>query len=127
LTKSSVSRIIQAIWDAFALVGELAWEELRDVKLSKGNSWQSSHTLADMHSVAANIILKVEGAVIVIADVYDRPIALIYQNICHYWRGKSLDDDWERDSLSRRPREAIRSAAPGAAAPPLPEGITPPE
>lgn len=108
------------------LVGELRWDELRDVKLSRSNSWQFFQLVPDWHGgTAANILLKVEGAAIVIADVYDRPLALIYQNICHYWRGKSRDDE-ENKAGPRWSAEPNRASAPKSSLPPSSPGITPP-
>lgn len=89
------------------LVGELRWDEVRDVKL--GTSPATFQFTASTQP-PRGIILKVEGAVIVIADVYDRPLALIYQNIRHYWQGQPRSDDWDRDALPRRSAEGITPA-----------------
>ncbi|HEY7422643.1 MAG TPA: hypothetical protein VH682_00150 [Gemmataceae bacterium] len=97
------------------MVGQLRWDEVRDVKLGKSAaSFQFTMSAQSLRG----IVIKVEGAAIVIVDVYDRPLALIYQNICHYWRGQSLDDG-DREAMSRL------SAAPGTSLPPSSEGITP--
>lgn len=106
------------------MIGELRWDEVRDVKVGKATAaFQFTTTIQPQHG----IIIKVEGAVIVIADVYDRPLALIYQNICHFWRGKSSDDDWDRDALPHPSSEPRRAVVPGAGRPPSAEGITPVE
>jgi hypothetical protein len=109
------------------LVGELRWDELRDVKLLQGNSWQFYAELAEGRSATfATILLKVEGAAIVIADVYDRPLALIYQNICHYWRGKARADE-DSETVRHWASEPNRAAAPEASFPPSSPNITPPK
>lgn len=73
------------------LVGEMRWDELREVKIIKGSGL----------GTVGSILLKVEGAAILIADVYDRPLALIYQHICHYRKGPSHEDDEDRASSAR--------------------------
>jgi hypothetical protein len=100
------------------LSGELGWEELRDVKLMQR---------AGPNSTAPAVVLHVQGALIPIADVYDRPIGLIYQQICHYWRGQSAGDGREWGEAARRLPEAIsRPAEDGASSQPS-ERIMPPE
>jgi hypothetical protein len=113
--------------DGLALVqgdmsGELVWEELRDVKLSKGiGPWK------DSNSTAPAIVLQVKGAVITIADVYDRPIALIYQHICHYWRGQPTDEDGDRGRTHRTsPEPTHRPVSEGPSSVPS-ESIRPPD
>lgn len=86
------------------LVGELRWDEVRDVKIGQSPA-AFQFTISRPPS---GIILKVEGAIIVIADVYDRPLALIHQNIRHYWQGQRREDDWDRDALPSRSSEGIR-------------------
>lgn len=51
------------------LKGQLRWDEVRDVKYQHGK----------------DLILKVEGALIPVADIYDRPLPLINQLIQFYW------------------------------------------
>lgn len=106
------------------LVGELRWDEVLDVKLGKS---AASFQFASSSQPLRGIVLKVEGAVIVIADVYDRPLALIYQNIRHYWQGQPRDEDWDREAMPRRPTEPNRAVVPGAPLPPSNKGISPPE
>jgi hypothetical protein len=50
--------------------GELAWDQIHDVRLG---------------SRGQGITLTVEGAQIVIVDLYDRPIELIHERILRYW------------------------------------------
>ena len=86
------------------LVGELRWDEVRSVNLGKASSaFQFTASTQPLRG----IVLKVEGAVIVIADVYDRPLSLIYQNIRHYWKGQTQEDEWDRDALPRRTSDSI--------------------
>ncbi|HTU90562.1 MAG TPA: hypothetical protein VMF69_10845 [Gemmataceae bacterium] len=87
------------------LVGELRWDEVQDVKI--GNS-PAAFQFTTSTQPPRGIVIKVEGAIIVIADVYDRPLPLIYQNIRHYWQGQPHDDDWDREALPRRSTEGIR-------------------
>jgi hypothetical protein len=64
------------------LKGELRWDELKDVCLIT-----HPHGFAlTLPGAWAGIVLKVEGAHIVIADLYDRPLPLIYERITQYWR-----------------------------------------
>jgi hypothetical protein len=79
------------------MVGELRWDEVREVKIGKGTT---SFEWTRQDYLPRGIVLKVEGAVIVIADVYDRPLPLIYQNIRYYWQGQPGDDDWDGESLT---------------------------
>ncbi len=98
------------------LVGELRWDELRDAKLRKGSQWQTNQNMADQSATIANILLKVEGADIIIADVYDRPIALIHQNLYHCWHESRSDG---------RTAPILSSDKPFAPTPPPSEGIAP--
>jgi hypothetical protein len=62
--------------------GELAWDQLRDVKYAgKGKSFRLSND-ANLYG----IVLVVEGARIVVADLYDRPLPLIHERILRYWK-----------------------------------------
>jgi hypothetical protein len=67
------------------LCGELGWEELRDIRFRPGGSsnftWSGDGSLRGIHLIVA-------GATIVIADLYDRPLSLIYQQLRGYWSGK---------------------------------------
>lgn len=64
------------------MIGELRWDEVRDVKMGRS---PASFQFTTSTQPQCGIILKVEGANIVIADVFDRPLPLIYQNLRHYW------------------------------------------
>jgi hypothetical protein len=67
------------------LQGHLRWGELLDIRFpTRGRSsfvFTSEERLGGIHLVIA-------GAKIRIADVYDRPIALIYRLIRGYWKGE---------------------------------------
>jgi len=109
--------------DGLALVqgdlsGELGWEELRDVKLMQR---------AGPNGTAPAVVLHVKGAIITIADVYDRPVALIHQQICHYWRGQSAGDGREWGSAARRLSETVTRPTEDGASPQPSERIMPPE
>jgi hypothetical protein len=63
--------------------GELTWDELSDVVLSpKMKAFQFSVTRRQ-----PSLQLVVEGATIRVADIYDRPLPLIYSVIRRFWRG----------------------------------------
>jgi hypothetical protein len=64
------------------LKGELRWDELRKVH-TKMPQFAFQLTRADL---GPGIRLVVEGATIVIADIYDRPLQVIYQRIKDYWQ-----------------------------------------
>jgi hypothetical protein len=63
--------------------GHLRWEELRDVRVSRAGR---SGFVASSEGVAFGMQLVIAGAKIHIADVYDRPLALIYKLIQRYWK-----------------------------------------
>jgi hypothetical protein len=93
--------------DGLALVqadmqGQLRWDEIRDVQVKKragaaANSFQWSAGPA-----GPGIVIRVAGAQIVIADIFDRPLPLIHQLLCHYWRGQTGQQgpakDWQFDA-----------------------------
>jgi hypothetical protein len=74
--------------------GELRWGELRKVEYRHrpqsfrlegvGHRWESQTPHRGIH-------LIVEGARIVIADIYDRPLPLIYDRIRSYWQGREAN------------------------------------
>ncbi len=105
--------------DGLALVqgdmtGQLRWDELLKVETrQRPKSFQMGPGV-----LAAGIVLKVAGAEILIADVYDRPLPLIYQQIQYYWHSEPADAEGQRDADSARPDEGQ---------PWPPEGIRPPE
>jgi hypothetical protein len=61
--------------------GEMKWRELKKVsyKSSRG-SFQASD------SPGLGIVLSLEGADVVVADIYDRPLYAIYERILNYWQ-----------------------------------------
>lgn len=70
------------------LKGQLRWDEVRDVKYQHGK----------------DLVLKVEGALIPVADIYDRPLPLINQLIQYYWTGANREADsrspWRFDAAA---------------------------
>jgi len=71
--------------------GELAWDQLRDVKFKpNGGSFRLNHD-ANFHGIT----LVVEGARIKIADIYDRPLGLIHDRIVRYWNPDRHDSSVE--------------------------------
>jgi hypothetical protein len=93
--------------DGFALMqgdlqGQMRWDELKDVKLQTG--------------YVSGLLLKVAGASFLLADIYDRPLGMIYQQICYYWKGEKDRESFDRDLREARAprgraagREDIRS------------------
>jgi hypothetical protein len=67
--------------------GEMRWQDLGNVEY-----WPvaPSSFLASAPGVRG-IILAVPGARIVIADIYDRPLPLIYDRIRSYWQGREAN------------------------------------
>lgn len=85
------------------LRGELRWEELLDVKLNPtARSVQFGSVHFGGEQVVGGIVLKVAGATIVLTDVFDRPLPLVYQQLCHVWRA----DAGAGDSAPPAPRPA---------------------
>lgn len=66
------------------LRGEMCWNELLDVKLGGGGATFSFSSEENI----VGILLKVAGANIVMFDAFDRPLTIIFQQICYYWRSK---------------------------------------
>ncbi len=65
------------------LKGEMRWDELRDLKFKRDSGFDTSHH----HTAGRGILLSFEGAQVMILDIYDRPLNLIYKHIHDYWRG----------------------------------------
>jgi hypothetical protein len=98
--------------------GQLRWEEVVEVQMRKRpGAFQYSSGGA-----LGGILLKVQGATIVIADVYDRPLSVIYQQIRYYWQGEPAGDEDRAWDAGQPPRLRPDSRD----APPF-EGIVPPE
>jgi hypothetical protein len=64
------------------LCGKLRWEELKRVRL--GSAASGRYSSDGSHR---GLVLEVEGAAISIANVYDRPLELIYRLVMIYWKG----------------------------------------
>jgi hypothetical protein len=65
------------------LKGEMRWDELTNVHLKpRGSHLQHQSRLES----GPGIRLVVEGATIVLADIYDRPLRIIYERILAYWK-----------------------------------------
>jgi len=68
----------------------MRWGELRNLEYRhspRSFGLESRGLWADNAGPERGIHLIVEGARIVIADIYDRPLPLIYDRIRSYWRG----------------------------------------
>jgi len=63
--------------------GQLRWNELRDVRIKRGSGGLRISTgIASSH-----IRLKIDGAEVVIADIYNASLTTIREQIYRYWRG----------------------------------------
>ena len=72
------------------LTGELTWDQIRSVKLRlKPRRFQ---IIGDTTMGLQGIILNVEAAVILIADLYDRPIESIHERILGYWKPERMHE-----------------------------------
>jgi hypothetical protein len=67
--------------------GQLHWDELRNVQYRHKTPWY----LLESRGPTRGIVLSVAGADILIADIYDRPLALIYRQIRGNWRRPPAD------------------------------------
>ncbi len=65
------------------MVGEMRWKELRDIK----PRYKRTAFGVDASQMHAGIFLRVEGAEIWIADIYDQPLDVIERRIRQFWRG----------------------------------------
>jgi hypothetical protein len=65
--------------------GHLRWAELLDVKFSDR---PYRGLVVNRESIGGGIQLIIAGAKIGVADVYDRPIALIHKLMMRYWKGE---------------------------------------
>jgi hypothetical protein len=65
------------------LAGFLRWDEIRDVIY---RTTQKSFTVSKAESKVVGLDLVVDGAVIRLADIYDRPLPLIKAVIIHFWK-----------------------------------------
>jgi hypothetical protein len=79
--------------DGLALVqgdlrGQLRWDELLDVTAQHG----AGHLRSSAGQVGPGLLLKVEGAVIFVADVFDRPLSFIYEQIRYFWKAEEAPD-----------------------------------
>lgn len=75
------------------LTGELTWDQIRDVKLrARPRRFQ---VIGDTTMGLQGIVLGVEAALILIADLYDRPIDSIHERILSYWRPERMHEPLE--------------------------------
>jgi hypothetical protein len=67
--------------------GEMQWRELRKLELrATARSFQY-----ESQAPVAGIQLVFEGATVVIADIYDRPLPVIFDRIRTYWQGREAN------------------------------------
>ena len=72
--------------------GELPWEQLRDVKYRKRRGGVQPHfRLSSAEESLRGIHLVVDGARIVVVDLYDRPIDVIHREIVRRWRPEPIE------------------------------------
>jgi hypothetical protein len=62
------------------LQGEMRWDELKNVR------YKPKYGAFDTHAPSLGIVLTLAGAEVAIANIYDRPLYLIYERIMAYWR-----------------------------------------
>ena len=62
--------------------GQMRWDELRDVAMRA----KPKGLRIRREDAFTGILLKFEGAMVRIADIYDRPLPIIYQRIIDYWQ-----------------------------------------
>jgi hypothetical protein len=98
--------------------GQLKWDEVRDVQYKPRVPYGFQISDRGQHQ-GAGIVIKVAGALIVILDVYDRPLPLIHQLIRYYWSGDSVREGakkvWSFDAARAFAPEPARGG----------EGVTP--
>src|SRR5713226_3412413 len=75
------------------LKGRMHWDEVHEINFVRHTSGKQ---LFFGGLGGHGIVLKVAGAMIVIADVYDRPLPLIHQLLLYYWEDRG---DEERDRV----------------------------
>jgi hypothetical protein len=66
------------------LKGKMRWDELRAIE----HPAKPRFGLSTAGGAKKGIGLLVEGAYLIIADYYDRPLALIYEHLKTYWGGR---------------------------------------
>jgi hypothetical protein len=101
------------------LKGQMSWDEVREIKFVRHTT--GKHALFGGLG-GHGIVLTVPGAMIVIPDIYDRPLPLIHQLMLYYWSEEQSGEDpdrvwqfdakWLEDTLRDRP-ERDRSADTG--------------
>ena len=64
------------------LKGRLRWDEIIELRLGGKVEKLQLTSGAERYS----IVLSVEGAVFTLGDIYDRPLAIIYERLRRYWR-----------------------------------------
>jgi hypothetical protein len=90
--------------DGLALVqgdlqGQLRWDEIQNMRITNQN-----HNLVLGSRITYGIHLQVAGAVIVIGDFYDRPLATIFETIDSFWNVREPDEFEERRPRRSAPR-----------------------
>ncbi len=71
------------------VVGQLEWAEMNDLR--RGSVAYTRRSF-EFSRASQGLMLRVEGADIGIADIYDRPTAMIERLIRLYWRGIAMCD-----------------------------------
>ena len=97
------------------LRGELAWDEVLDIALARRGGRPSD-------GIGPGLVLLVEGAAIPIADLYDRPIAMIHERLLCYWKPERLGPAIDSSDPGRRFPPPQRT--PGKRPIPPLEGLT---
>jgi hypothetical protein len=67
------------------LQGEMRWDELKTLKFGSGSG--GDFQVSNQAGIRG-ILLGFEGAQVLVHDIYDRPLNLIYGQIKRYWGKK---------------------------------------
>jgi hypothetical protein len=70
------------------LSGVLRWDELRQVVYRTA---QKSFSVTRAENIVVGLDLVVDGVVIRLADIYDRPLPMIHAVINHFWKSRLAD------------------------------------
>jgi hypothetical protein len=71
------------------LKGQMRWDEVKEINFVRRTSGKQFF----FGGLGGHgIVLKVAGAMIVIPDVYDRPLPLIHQLLLYYWEDRTAEE-----------------------------------
>jgi hypothetical protein len=70
-----------------SLNGEVRWNELLGIEFKLFSGAAGARIILEGEPFVGGIFLKVASGRIHLTDVYDRPLALVYREVCRIWRG----------------------------------------